>query len=73
MKTFAFLAFALVTTAVGAQQYPAKPIRIIVGFPAGGGTDIVTRLVAQKLTESWGQQVLVDNRPGATGAGCGSR
>lgn len=67
MKTITFLVLALVATAAGAQQYPTKPIRIVVGFPPGGGTDIVTRLIAQKMTESWGQQVLVDNRPGATG------
>ena len=58
---------ALCAPAVHAQQYPTKPIRFIVGFPPGGGTDIVTRLIAAKLTESWGQQTIVDNRPGATG------
>ena len=50
-----------------AQGYPNKPIRFIVGFPPGGGTDIVTRLVAAKLTDAVGQQTIVDNRPGATG------
>ena len=50
-----------------AQSYPSKPVRMIVPFPAGGATDIVGRLIAQKLTESWSQQVIVDNRGGAGG------
>ncbi|MGZ8263300.1 MAG: tripartite tricarboxylate transporter substrate binding protein [Burkholderiales bacterium] len=50
-----------------AGAYPAKPIRILVGFTPGGGPDITARYIAQKLTESWKQQVVVDNRPGAGG------
>jgi len=50
-----------------AQVFPTKPVRIIVAFPAGGGTDIVARVLAPKLTEAWGHQVLVDNRAGASG------
>jgi tripartite-type tricarboxylate transporter receptor subunit TctC len=51
----------------GAQDYPTRVIRIVVGDAAGSGADIQMRLIAQKLTESWGQQVIVDNRPGANG------
>lgn len=52
---------------VAAQPYPAKTVRMIVGFPPGGPTDVLARIVSQKLGEAWGQQVIVDNRPGASG------
>jgi tripartite-type tricarboxylate transporter receptor subunit TctC len=49
------------------QSYPSRPIRIVIGFTPGGGPDITARLIGQRLTESWKQQVVVDNRPGAGG------
>jgi tripartite-type tricarboxylate transporter receptor subunit TctC len=50
-----------------AQNYPTRPVRFVVGYPAGGGVDTLARIVSQKLTELLGQQVVVDNRPGAGG------
>jgi tripartite-type tricarboxylate transporter receptor subunit TctC len=55
-------------TSAHAQNYPAKPIRMVVGYPPGGGTDIVGRMVAQKLSDTLGQTVVIDNRGGAAGS-----
>ena len=60
-----FLSVCAVAAPVTAQPYPAKPIRMAVGFSAGGATDLSARFLASKLSESIGQQVVVDNRPGA--------
>src|SRR5688572_12910176 len=51
----------------GSQSYPSKPVRYVIPFAAGTGNDIVGRLIADGLTRSWGQQVIVDNRVGASG------
>jgi tripartite-type tricarboxylate transporter receptor subunit TctC len=55
------------TTAVFAQEWPQKAVRIIVPFPAGGSADLLPRYVGEKLSQQWGQPVIVDNRPGAAG------
>jgi tripartite-type tricarboxylate transporter receptor subunit TctC len=64
---FVFLTAVLAAPACNAQTYPQRPIRIVVGFSAGGPADILSRIVGQRLTESLGQQVVIDNRPGAGG------
>ena len=61
------LATTALATAAAAQSYPTKPIRMVVGFPPGGGTDVVARIIAPRLSESLGQPIVIDNRPGATG------
>ena len=63
----ACLAFALCPGAGAQSGYPTKPIRLIVPFPPGGSVDPIARMIGQKLTERWGQQVIVDNRPGHNG------
>lgn len=65
---FACLAAATVwSSTASAQAYPSKPIRMVVHFPPGGPTDLVARMLGQKMTDTWGQQVIVENRPGAGG------
>jgi len=61
------VALAIFASAAAAQNFPTKPVRILVGFGAGGATDIVARTLAQSLTADWKQNVLVENRAGASG------
>ena len=67
MKILALVCAALVAGAAQAQSFPSKPIRLIVPFPAGGTTDIVSRLVGQRMQETMGQPILVENKGGAGG------
>jgi len=70
MRIYRWIAAAgamLIATVAAAQSFPTKPVRIIVPFSPGGATDIVTRILAQKLTEAWRQTIVVDNRAGAGG------
>ena len=66
-RFLAACAIALLSTSLWAQSWPSKPIRMIIAFPPGGPTDLVSRVLAQKLSEQLGQQVFVDNKPGAGG------
>jgi tripartite-type tricarboxylate transporter receptor subunit TctC len=69
-KILSFVAVSglvLASSVAIAQNFPTRPVRFVVPFPAGGGVDLVARSIAQKLTEAWGQQVIVDNRSGANG------
>ena len=67
MKTFLAAAFALFSALAQAQTYPAHPVRFVVPFPVSGATDVLARVVGQKLSEALGQPVPIDNKPGAGG------
>lgn len=67
MRKLVFLAALLLTGMACAQTYPAKPIKIIVPFTPGSATDVMGRIVGERLNAAWGQPVIVDNRPGAGG------
>ena len=72
MKHLLRMLLAALAFPVAAQDYPAKTVRIIVPFPAGGSTDVLARMAAQRLNESHGQMFIVENRPGATGTIAGA-
>ncbi len=72
MKRLLSVLLALLAFPVAAQNYPAKTVRTIVPFPAGGSTDVLARMVSQKLNESYGQLFIVEDRPGATGTIAGA-
>jgi len=67
MRWFTVLLWVVLCVKAEAQEWPQKPVRIVVPFPAGGAADLVPRSVADKLSAQWGQPVIVDNRPGAAG------
>src|SRR2546425_12098016 len=64
-KRLAIIALCAAATGAFAQGYPSKSIRIVVGFPPGGGNDIIARTVGSRMQEAWGEPVLIDNKPGA--------
>ncbi len=75
LKTYSYIIFvtmaAWLPTLAHAQHYPSRPLRMIIGFPPGGPTDLIARLVGQHLFETFAQPVVIDNRPGAGGAVAG--
>src|SRR5258706_14978065 len=68
MSRFAVLLIALVCGGALAQSFPSKPVRLIVTYPPGGSSDLMARVFGQKLSEVWGQQVIVESKPGAAGS-----
>ena len=66
-KLLALAIGLLASTLVHAQSWPQKPVRVLIPFPPGGATDIIGRIIAQKLSETWGQAIVIDNRGGAAG------
>src|SRR5690349_14960202 len=67
ISTLGLLALLIAASPAAQTIYPSKPIRLVGGFPPGSQTDTLARIIGQKMSESWGQPVLVDNRPGGGG------
>ena len=67
MKWIAAVVLSVASLVAAAQDYPGKPIKVIVPFPPGGGTDVLARIIGEKMSASWGQPVVVENKPGAAG------
>jgi len=67
MKNFLILSLVALVFPVHAQEWPARAVRIVVPFPAGGSADLLPRVIGEKLSEKWGQAVIIENRPGAAG------
>lgn len=65
LATSFILFFAAAAAVASAQPYPNRPVKLLVGFPAGGGLDVLARIVGQRVSEQWGQPIIIDNRPGA--------
>ena len=68
MLRFYFLMLVFVSSSVVAQAFPSKPVRLIVTYPPGGSSDLMARVFGQKLSEVWGQQVIIESKPGAAGS-----
>ena len=68
MLRILLLLLALLGANASAQTYPSKPVRLIVTYPPGGSSDLMARVFGQKLSEVWGQQVIIESKPGAAGS-----
>ncbi len=67
LRLLVALALAGTIGSAAAEPYPAKPIRVVITFPAGGPTDVVVRTIGQRMTADWGQPIVIDNRGGGGG------